>query len=306
MARLVAWLSLLLLVACSSASARIASPEASDLESDLLGGPPDARLVLRVDEATADPVYGGPPTRCDQAAPVDPETEALLAAVKSIELWFVADGPKAESSSLLMLVRGRPSLAYLQRHRTTRSLFARAPERLPSGVRAWDFSEGGTKIAFFVLPSGAWVLATGRIVGRVRYHLFSHGEDPPPPRYEPDALLAMWAGPGVLRLGELAKRGDGFEGLSLAIRSSKRGDMELAATFVDERRADEAHASLRALLVALPEAQKALADECPAWQEVRFDLERDGRTLTGRLANLPPLVRAYRSGACRQRKHGLR
>ena len=301
MARLVAWLSLFLLVACSSAASRIASPDATELERDLLGGIPDARLVLRLDKAAQDPVYGGPPTGYDRREPADPELEAFVAGVTGIEVWFVADDQKADSSSALFVIRGRPNFGYLQKHEKARALFARETERLPTGVRVYDFSEGGTHVAFFILPSGSWVIATGRIVGRVRYHFFSHGDDPPPVRYEPDALLAMWVGPGVMRLADLAKQGGGFEGLSLAIRSSARGDMEASATFVDDKHANEAQAAIAAALAELPKAQKALADECPAWQSVRFELRRDGRTLTGRVSNLPPLVRAYRSGACRRR-----
>jgi len=301
MARLVAWLSLFLLVACSSAASRIASPDATELERDLLGGAPDARLVLRLDKAAQDPVYGGPPTGYDRREPADPELEAFVAGVTGIEVWFVADDQKADSSSALFVIRGRPNFGYLQKHEKARALFARETERLPTGVRVYDFSEGGTHVAFFILPSGSWVIATGRIVGRVRYHFFSHGDDPPPVRYEPDALLAMWVGPGVMRLADLAKQGGGFEGLSLAIRSSARGDMEASATFVDDKHANEAQAAIAAALAELPKAQKALADECPAWQSVRFELRRDGRTLTGRVSNLPPLVRAYRSGACRRR-----
>lgn len=301
MARLIAWLSLFLLVACSSAASRIASPDATELERDLLGGAPDARLVLRLDKAAQDPVYGGPPTGYDRREPADPELEAFVAGVTGIEVWFVADDQKADSSSALFVIRGRPNFGYLQKHEKARALFARETERLPTGVRVYDFSEGGTHVAFFILPSGSWVIATGRIVGRVRYHFFSHANDPPPVRYEPDALLAMWVGPGVMRLADLAKQGGGFEGLSLAIRSSARGDMEASATFVDDKHANEAQAAIAAALAELPKAQKALADECPAWQSVRFELRRDGRTLTGRVSNLPPLVRAYRSGACRRR-----
>ncbi|MCK6535166.1 MAG: hypothetical protein L6Q84_19510 [Polyangiaceae bacterium] len=301
MARLIAWLSLFLLVACSSAASRIASPDATELERDLLGGAPDARLVLRLDKAAQDPVYGGPPTGYDRREPADPELEAFLAGLTGIEVWFVADDQKADSSSALVVIRGRPNLGYLQKHEKARTLFARETERLPTGVRVYDFSEGGTRVAFFILPSGSWVIATGRIVGRVRYHFFSHGDDPPPVRSEPDALLAMWVGPGVMRLADLAKQGGGFEGLSLAIRSSARGDMEASATFVDDKHANDAQAAIAAALAELPKAQKALADECPAWQSVRFELRRDGRTLTGRVSNLPPLVRAYRSGACRRR-----
>lgn len=301
MARLIACLSLFLLVACSSAASRIASPDATELERDLLGGAPDARLVLRLDKAAQDPVYGGPPTGYDRREPADPELEAFVAGVTGIEVWFVADDQKADSSSALFVIRGRPDFGYLQKHEKARALFARETERLPTGVRVYDFSEGGTHVAFFILPSGSWVIATGRIVGRVRYHFFSHGDDPPPVRYEPDALLAMWVGPGVMRLADLAKQGGGFEGLSLAIRSSARGDMEASATFVDDKHANEAQAAIAAALAELPKAQKALADECPAWQSVRFELRRDGRTLTGRVSNLPPLVRAYRSGACRRR-----
>lgn len=301
MARLIAWLSLFLLVACSSAASRIASPDATELERDLLGGAPDARLVLRLDKAAQDPVYGGPPTGYDRREPADPELEAFLAGLTGIEVWFVADDQKADSSSALVVIRGRPNLGYLQKHEKARTLFARETERLPTGVRVYDFSEGGTRVAFFILPSGSWVIATGRIVGRVRYHFFSHGDDPPPVRSEPDALLAMWVGPGVMRLADLAKQGGGFEGLSLAIRSSARGDMEASATFVDDKHANDAQAAIAAALAELPKAQKALADECPAWQSVRFELRRDGRTLTGRVSNLPPLVRAYRAGACRRR-----
>ncbi|MCC6903960.1 MAG: hypothetical protein IT377_33640 [Polyangiaceae bacterium] len=300
MARLVAWFSLLLLVACSSSASRIASPEATEVERDLLGGAPDARLVMRLDKAFEDPVYGGPPTRYDRRTPVDPELDAFLAGVKGIELWFVADDTKADASSLLIVVRGQPNFGYLQQHKDTRALFAREPERLPTGVRLYDFKQGGTHVAFFVLPSGSWVIATGRIVGRVRYHFFSHGGDPPAARQEPDALLAMWVGPGVMRLADFSKRGGGFEGLSVAVRSSARGDMEASATFIDDKHANEAQAALTELLAELPKAQKALADRCPAWQSVRFEMQRRGRTLTGRVANLPPLIQAYRTGACRR------
>jgi len=250
MARLVAWLSLFLLVACSSAASRIASPDATELERDLLGGAPDARLVLRLDKAAQDPVYGGPPTGYDRREPADPELEAFVAGVTGIEVWFVADDQKADSSSALFVIRGRPNFGYLQKHEKARALFARETERLPTGVRVYDFSEGGTHVAFFILPSGSWVIATGRIVGRVRYHFFSHGDDPPPVRYEPDALLAMWVGPGVMRLADLAKQGGGFEGLSLAIRSSARGDMEASATLVDYSHLNQAQGRHRRLFSA--------------------------------------------------------
>jgi len=298
MPRFLAWLCLVLLVGCGSASPRIASPEASDWEAQVLGGAPDARLILQVEEANADPVYGGPPTAYDRRDPKDAELEALLRGVRSIELWFVVDDRNAERSSLLVLVRGKPDFEALRRHPDTRALFARKPEQLPSGVLAYPVSEDSTPVVFYLLPSGSWVIAAGRISGRVRYHLFSHGGDPPPAPSERDALMAMWVGPGAVRLAEVEKSAKGFQELSLAIRSSRSGDMELSAKFASEKDAKAALASIQEALKQLPAAQKALADQCPAWEGVRFGLEREGRTLSGRVSNLPPLVRAYRTGAC--------
>lgn len=302
MARLLLCFSLLLLVACGASSPRIDSPEATDWESRVLGGPPDARLVVRLDKAKADPVYGGAPTAYDR--PVDPETEALVRDLDSLELWFVADDGRASRASFLVVVRGRPNLDTLRRHGDTRALFARKPERLPSGVLAFDFSDEETPLGFFVLPSGTWVIAAGRIVGRVRYQLFSHAEEPPPAPHERDAIVALWIGPGATRLSGVAKHADGFEELSLSVRSSQRGDMELSVQFADDKSAKRALAAADTLLAQLPGAQKALTDRCPAWSEVRIGLERRSRSLTGRLSNLPALVRAYRSGACKYERRG--
>lgn len=299
MARLLACLSLFLLVACGGASPRISSPQASGWEADVLGGPPDARLVLRLDQANADPVYGGPATPYDKRSTSDPELEALFRDVKTIELWFVADQRDADRSSLLVVVRGKPDFELLRTHRDARALFSKQPERLRSGVLAYDLPAGSTPLSFFLMPSGTWVIAAGRIAGRVRYHLFSHGEDPPPTPYEPDALLAFWVGPGASRLAGVQKHARGFEELSMAIRSSRSGDVEVSVKFGDAKHAREALDSVKDLLAELPRAQKVLADSCPAWERVRFDLVREDRALTGRVSNLPPLVRAYRTGACR-------
>ena len=199
---------------------------------------------------------------------------------------------------MLVVVRGRPDFEYLRTHRDTRALFAKQPERLRSGVLAYDV-DSDTPVTFFLMPSGTWVVAAGQIVGRVRYHLFSHAEDRPATPHEPDALLAFWVGPGASRLAGLQKHARGFDGLSLAIRSSRSGDVEFRVDFSDAKYAREALDSAKALLAELPRAQKALADRCPAWESVRFDLAREDRALTGRISNLPPLVRAYRTGACR-------
>ncbi|MBK7579684.1 MAG: hypothetical protein IPI67_05685 [Myxococcales bacterium] len=303
MARVVAWFSVLLLVACGSASSRIASPDATSWESKVLGGAPDARLVLRLDRANADPVYGGPQTPYDRRSPSDPELEAFLVAVDSLELWFVADAREADRSSFLLVVRGKPDLERLKQQSDVRGLLSRSPERLPSGVLAYLLSDGATPAELFVLPSGTWVVAAGRIAGRVRYHLFSHAEDPPPAPNESDAILALWIGPGATRLRSVGKRAAGFEELSVIIRSSQRGDMELTVKFTDEKAAKAALAEVQTLLVQLPAAQKELADSCPAWEAVRFGLQRDGRAITGRVSQLPALIRAYRSGACRRSKH---
>ena len=98
---------------------------------------------------------------------------------------------------------------------------------------------------------------------------------------------------------DVAKHAKGFEELSLAIRSSERGDMAVSVKFAGEKHAKEALAEAQTLLAQLPAVQKALADRCPAWETVRFGLDRDGRALTGRISNLPDLIRAYRTGACR-------
>ncbi len=45
--------------------------------------------MLRLDQANADPVYGGPATAYDKRSASDPELEALFRDVKTIELWFV-------------------------------------------------------------------------------------------------------------------------------------------------------------------------------------------------------------------------
>lgn len=294
MLRWLALLSLVLLVACGSRAARIESPDAAGWESELLGRAPDARMILRIDAANRDPVYGGPASHRDDA---DPEIEALVRELTSIEVAFAADGKDAERSSFVVIARGKPSLDLLRKHRAP----SKPPERLPTGVLAYDLTED-TPVALFVLPSGTWVLAAGRITNRARYHFFSHGEDPREASFEPDALLALWIGKGVTRLSDLGKSARGFEELSFALRSSERGDLVLRARFSDEASAEEAHRTATLLLARLPEAQKALADECPAWQSVRLSLDRSGRTLLFQLANLPPLVRAYRTGACRERR----
>lgn len=286
---------------CGSARSHVERPGLSGWESQMLGAPPDAYFVIRMDKALADPVYGGPRTPFDPPPSAqDPELEAIVRSITSVEAWMVADALDRDRSSLLLVVRGHPSLDDVRRQDKEGKLKWRSPERLPSGATFYDLSDHKTNGALIVLPSGTWVAAAGPITGRVRYHFFSTAADPPPSKYEPDALLAVWVGPGASKLagkGEDSKLG--LEGGALVVRSSARGDVELTATFTDEQHAERAAASVIALAALLPTVRHELANKCPAWDKVEFDLKRDGKTVRGRMSNLPPLVRAYRLGACR-------
>ena len=187
-----------------------------------------------------------------------------------------------------------------------RGVVFRGAGAIPRGPRVPVTSRGAG--AIFILPNGSWVLVSGRILGRVRYHFFTHAEEPPPSQYEPDALLAVWVGPGIAKAsrGAQATPADGeadsdvgLEGGALVIGSSARGDVVLSATFVDEEHAGKTVQWIRAMAELMPAIQSRLADQCPAWQGMGVEVSSEGRTLSGRLSNLAPVVRAYRSGACR-------
>jgi hypothetical protein len=294
----------LVLAGCGSARSHVEGPGLSGWESQMLGAKPDAYFVLRMDKALADPVYGGPRTPFDPPENAEnPELEAFLRSVNGIEAWLVADALDRDRSSILMVVRGHPSLDALKKQDKEGKIKWRTPERLPSGAVFHDLSDEKTNGALVVLPSGTWVGVTGPITGRVRYHFFSTASDPPPSSYEPDALLALWIGPGASKLaGKSDKETSsdlGLVGGGIVLRSSKSGDMDLSATFADDAHAERALATVTALAALVPTLRRELTNRCPAWEKVQFDLQRDGKTITGRMSNLPPLVRAYRLGACR-------
>lgn len=267
----------------------------------MLGGKPDAYFVLRMDKALADPVYGGPRTPFDPP-PKDPDplVDEFVRSVTSVEAFGIIDTIDKDRSSILMVIRGRPSLDTVKRLDKDQKLSWRAPERLPSGALYHDLSDAKTNGALVILPSGTWIAVAGPITGRVRYHFFGTSKDPPSSDYEPDALLAVWIGPGMTKLTDKKGENDmGLVGGGIVLRSSKSGDVEMSATFVDEKHAERAAATVIALAALVPTLRHELANQCPAWEKVDVDLKRDGKTVTGRLSNLPPLVRAYRLGACR-------
>lgn len=285
---------------CGSARSHVEGPGLSGWEAQMLGAKPDAYFVMRMDKALADPVYGGPRTPFDPPPSAqDPELEAFLRSVNGIEAWMVADALDAERSSFLVVVRGHPSLEVLRRPDGVNKLNWRAPERLPSGAVLYDLSDAKNNGALVILPSGTWVAVAGPIMGRVRYHFFSTASDPPPSSYEPDALLAVWVGAGATKLAKGGESDLGLVGGGLVVRSSKSGDLELSATFSDEHHAEQATTTALAIAALVPKLRQELANKCPAWEKVDVDLHRDGKTVTGRMSNLPPLVRAYRLGACR-------
>jgi len=292
--------SVLSLVACGPAAPRVAAPEMTTWERDMLGGPPDAHFIVRLDKARADPVYGGPPTPFDKppSKPADPEMDVAMNAMLGAELWMIADSEA--SLSVLAVLRGPVPLSILRNEASGRKVLASPPERLPSGVLLYTFSEPKAEGIFLVLPSGTWVAATGRIVGRVRFHFFSHSADPPPALHEPDAIVAAWAGPGIGRLSpSTSEETSGLEGGGLVIRSSARGDLDTIFVFKDEKNAERAMNAVQALLALVPDFKKRLTDKCPLWESVTIELHRDGKAIAGRMSNLPPLIRAYRTGACR-------
>src|SRR5688572_32172431 len=102
-----------------------------------------------------------------------------------------------------------------------------------------------------------------------------------------------------LGLGQICG-GVGFESASMVMRGGRNPSGDLAVTFVDDRAADRGDAVAKKVLGDWPSVRAEWARECPAAASLDLTVERDGRSLRGRMTNFQPVMAAMSVGACRE------
>jgi hypothetical protein len=271
-------------------------PSAAAATRDLLGGRPDAGVVVRLDRARNDPVYG--PVLREQTR--DPAVDAALATVDGVELWVLADGADLRHSSWVLAVHALPAARPVvpwwdpwQRH-------VPGARRLPSGAFELTTSVGGVLLALVGWPDGTLLAATGRAAPRLTERA-RRGDGPPPPTtWEREAIAAMYVGPRVLRLPDAraAKVGDGLVAAAAVVRTSAHGDLAFAVGYDTLAHAEAAHDLVAAERPRLEAARLEAARTCPPLAQLELAYQRDGRTLRGRIGHIPEVLVALRRGEC--------
>lgn len=280
---------------CETARSASKHPTSGPQAREVVGGRADALVVLRLELAMNDPLYG--PLLRDNRRP---DIESTVSSIRSIEAWMIADGATARTSSCFLAVHARPPAQATGVWWHAWEKLLNGSTRLPSGTLEYISSVAGMPVALYAYNDGTLLAATGTQVSRLHARARRSAQPPPPTTYEPDAIFAAYIGPRVYELPDVrtSPMSQGVESSWAIVRASARGDMAFSATYDTVKRARAVH-DMTVIGMQQYAAVKAEAvRECPPLGQLEVGFERRGRTLSGRLGNLPGVLLAIKGGAC--------
>jgi hypothetical protein len=314
----VRWPSALLVVAAIATLAlgcnEAGSPPRPDVGwyDAVLGAPADLAMVLHVTEALRDPYYGA---LLQQAIVKHGEGRDSLGRIVGgcDEIALVASvggAPRRGSASLVAVLYDPPSGADASRMDDDdgRPYFG-AGRALPSG--AIEHPGAGDPDSWLYEVPGAWIVARGAAVSRVRATLSA--EATPPPRFDPEpgALVSAMIRRGALDAGDLhelrRKSGgllDSFDEGIIALGHGPGGELVLRVRLTTEEAARALEGELNASMT--PDAR--CDSTCLLMHALLLQLievKRDGPEVAVRIHIPEPVMRALAdraSGLARRRR----
>ncbi len=295
------WLvSALLLCIFEAGCSSVEAPPRPDVGwyTRVLGGPANVALVVRMKDMLTDPYYG-PMVREAFARRAHGPNDATAAAAQAEELDVVASVSPATSSqnaAAVGVIYAPPAVDPASLVDDHGQRYFDAPRTLPSGVLEYP-SHPSQDAGVLFAERGAWILAHGDTVARVRAAV---SDSPAPPArldLEPDALLAVDIQASALEEPDLKKVKlsdstrrvfDSMEEGVFAVGHGPSGDFVGRVWFTSDEGAKELESKMR-------DAMKPGAD-CDATCLLAralllslVDMRRDGRRVSVRV-HVPELV----------------
>jgi hypothetical protein len=305
------WLALSVLVVAVLATGCGRPPNLSraaqpDWAVSVLGGPVEIALVMRTGALLADPVWGPPlrrsmdkrKGRMESSGSAGPDVvrggDALaLSAVIEVYgailpgapyLTGASDDLRAQDVRLVAVLRQvPPGLNPLALGGKNGAATWRPPRMLPSGVAEYAPNPNANGYFLYVLPGGTWVLVDGATAGRAGQVFARTSVAPPLPTFEPDALVALYAGSSVVGLArnrtpEQSAKLAVMEAFTLTMRPGPTGEfvMRVKYTSVDAAKASERE--IRDAMAKVGRNDELVAIILAAL--VSVDLDRDDDVLT--------------------------
>lgn len=293
--RLLPVLAVSVTIGCAATTGSSNHPPSGAWVRKGLGGRPDGVLVLRLDRARNDPVYG-PLIREGLR---DPELDATLSSIGSVEVWVIADGTTAKNSSWLLAIHALPALKAARPWWQPWARYLKGARPLPSGALEFTTSIGGTLLGLYGYPDGTVIAATGAAVARLADRARRGAAPPPPTSYGRDAIFAVHIGPRIYHLPDLRSNAShGLQAVWAVIHPSERGDLVLGARYDDVADARSAHELLTSGVKELASEREDALPYCPALAQLKLGFHREGRTLSGYIGNIPAVLVAIRDGRC--------
>jgi hypothetical protein len=277
-----------------------------DWAVSVLGGPIELALVMRTGALLSDPVWGPAlrrsmdkrKGRMESSGSAGPDVlrggDALVfSAVIEVYGAILPGTPYATGASedlraqdvrlIAVLRQVPPGLDPLALGGKNGAATWRPPRILPSGVAEYAPNPNANGYFLYVLPGGTWVLVDGATAPRAGQVFARTSAAPPLPTFEPDALVAVYAGPSLVgvarnRAHDERARLAAIEALTLTMRPGQTGEFVMRVKYTST---DAAKASEREIRDAM--AKVGRNDELVALilaALVSFDLDRDDDVLT--------------------------
>lgn len=246
--------------------ARAAQP---DWAVRILGGPVQIALVMRTGALLQDPVWGAALRRSldkrtsssESAGSAGPDVvrggDALVFS-SMIELYaaILPGSPYAMGRSedlrptdlrLIAVMRQvPPGLDPLAIGGKNGKATWRPPRILPSGVAEYAPNPNANGYFLYVIPGGTWVLVDGATAASANRVFAQTSSAPPLPTFEPDALFAVYAGPGIVSVARAKSQEErahlaSVEAVSFVMRPGPTGEllMRVKYTNIDAAKASE-------------------------------------------------------------------
>jgi hypothetical protein len=299
---------LLLAVLASGCSGRppdMARAAQPDWAVNVLGGPVQIALVVRTGALLQDPVWGPAIRRSldkrkssSESGSAGPDVVRggdALAFSSTIELYGAllpgtpyamgtSDDLRASDVRVIAVMRqvppGLSPLAIAGKN----GLATWRPARiLPSGVAEHAPNPNANGYYLYVIPGGTWVLVDGATAPRANRVFSQTASAPPLPTFEPDALFAVYGGPGVISVAR-AKTPDerarlaAVEGVAFVMRPGQTGEFIVRVKYTDSASAKASEREVNDAIAKIGRNDALLTVILAAL--VSVDVDRDDDVLT--------------------------
>lgn len=272
----------------------------------VLGGPVEIALVLRTGALLADPVWGPAMRRSldkrksatdgmGSAAPDMLRGGDNLVFSESIELYGAvmpnsryamgaSDELAAQDLRVIAVLRKAPagldprSFAGKNAQATWRP-----PRILPSGVAEYAPNPNANGYFLYVMPGGTWIIVDGATAPRASQVFATTSVAPPLPTFEPDALVALYAGPGIVNIArtktpEERARLAAVQGVAFVMRPGNTGEFFVRVKYNSSAAAAATETEVKDAVAKVGKNDELLTLVLAAL--VSVDIDRDDDVLT--------------------------